>query len=306
MITALSEVPEKMHNGNRQKWEDLRTSHEEADLIIPQKVLFDVEEGAGCVKVISDETDVFVLLTHFFHLKQLSATIIMESTKEEWNIIDIGQTAIKHCDIITNVLAGHALSRCDSVPQMFNIGKKTVFKKSSEFPLTKLGQQDVAMEDIMMECEQFVAACYGFPGENDMSVIRYKVCRRKTETGKLTQSFKLRTLPPSNSVLEQNILRAHLQRAYWRSSLDSDPPFLDISKHGWIKDEKTKSLVQVMIADGIKVAPDEMLKRISNKCPVKHCSIDPITMNSAHVRESKCRVANFVYAIKKCVEIREH
>ena len=204
----------------------------------------------------------------------------MESTKEEWNIIDVGQTAIKHYDILANVLAGDALSGCDSVPQMFNIGKKTVFKKLSEFPLTKPGQQDVAMEDIMMECKQFVAACYGFPGENDMSVERYKVWRRKTETRKLTQSFKLRTLPPSNSALVRNILRAHLQCAYWRSSLDSDPPLLDISKHGWIKDEKTKSLIQVMIEDVIKVAPDKMLKRISCKCPVKHCSIDRITTNT--------------------------
>ena len=103
-----------------------------------QHVLFAVEEDAGCVNVISDDADVFVLLTHFFHLKQPSATIIMESAKEEWNIIDIGQTAIKYCDILTNVLAGHALYGCDSVPQMFNIGKKTVFKKLSEFPLTKL------------------------------------------------------------------------------------------------------------------------------------------------------------------------
>ena len=61
MITASSEVPEETHNGNRQKREDLRTSHEEADLIIPQQVLFAVEEGACCVKVISDDTDVFVL-----------------------------------------------------------------------------------------------------------------------------------------------------------------------------------------------------------------------------------------------------
>ena len=47
--------------------------------------------------------------------------------------------------------------------------------------------------------------------------------RRKTETGKLTQSFKLRTLPP-NLALEQNILRVHLQCTYWLSSLNSDPP----------------------------------------------------------------------------------
>ena len=128
MITASSEVPEETHNGNRQKKEDLRTSHEEADLIIPQQVLFAVEEGAGCVKDISDDTDVFVLLIHFFHLKQHSATIIMESTKEEWNIIDIGQTAINHCDILANVLAGHALSGCDSVPRCLTLGRKLFLK----------------------------------------------------------------------------------------------------------------------------------------------------------------------------------
>ena len=86
MITASSEVPEEAHNGNRQKWEDLRISHEEADLIIPQQVLFAVKEGSGCVKVISDDTDVFVLLTHF-HLKQPPATIKMSinQRREEYN-----------------------------------------------------------------------------------------------------------------------------------------------------------------------------------------------------------------------------
>ena len=45
--------------------------------------------------------------------------------------------------------------------------KRHNVKRSSD--LTKLGQQDVAMEYIMMECKQFVAASYGFPGENDVS-----------------------------------------------------------------------------------------------------------------------------------------
>ena len=83
--------------------DDLRTSHEEAD-IIPQQVLFAVVEGTTCIQVVSDVTDVFILL-----IQQPLATILMETTKEEWNIIDIGQTAIKHQDVFPNVLAGHTI-----------------------------------------------------------------------------------------------------------------------------------------------------------------------------------------------------
>ena len=83
-----------------------------------------------------------------------------------------------------------------------------------------------------------------------------------------------------HSALEKYILRAHLQCAYWRSSLKRDPPPLDPSKYGWIKDEETKSSVPMMILHWVKVAPDEILKRICCKCPVKHCSTDIITMTT--------------------------
>ena len=36
----------------------MSTTHEEADVIIPQQVITAIEEGATCVKVISDDTSV--------------------------------------------------------------------------------------------------------------------------------------------------------------------------------------------------------------------------------------------------------
>ena len=75
IITSSSEVPEEIHNDVCRKRNDLRTSHEEADVIIPQQVLFAVEEGTKCV------SDVFILFIHVFHLQQPLATILMETTK---------------------------------------------------------------------------------------------------------------------------------------------------------------------------------------------------------------------------------
>ena len=73
--------------------------------------------------------DVFVLLAYFFNQLSLTATVLMEATSEEWKVIDIGKTVVKHKDIVPFLIGGHALSGCDTVPQMFSIGKKTMLKK---------------------------------------------------------------------------------------------------------------------------------------------------------------------------------
>ena len=55
--------------------------------------------------MISDDTDVFVLLIH------------------------IGETVKKHIDIVPYILAAHGISGCDTVAKYHGIGKKTVIKK---------------------------------------------------------------------------------------------------------------------------------------------------------------------------------
>ena len=58
MITTLKFVRklEPWNLGIKRLRHDMSTTHEEADVIIPQQVITAIEEGATCVKVISDDT----------------------------------------------------------------------------------------------------------------------------------------------------------------------------------------------------------------------------------------------------------
>ncbi len=81
---------------------DLKTTHEEADLIIPQQVVALADMGCKTINVICDDTDVFVLLAHYFAEESLTVSLIMESTSRSRSSIDIGATVAKHSGIVPN------------------------------------------------------------------------------------------------------------------------------------------------------------------------------------------------------------
>ena len=66
IITSKSEFPIQSHNGVKITRYDLKTTFDEADYIIPHQVVTAFEEGKQKIKVISADTDVFVLLCHFY------------------------------------------------------------------------------------------------------------------------------------------------------------------------------------------------------------------------------------------------
>ena len=66
-----------MHLGIKTLRHDMSTTHEETDVIIPQQVITAKEEGATCMKVTSDDTDVFVLSLHFYIEQSLSTTAFL-------------------------------------------------------------------------------------------------------------------------------------------------------------------------------------------------------------------------------------
>ena len=94
----------------------MSTTHEETDVIIPQQVITAKEEGATCMKVTSDDTDVFVLSLHFYIEQSLSTTAFLERKGSNRNVIDIGKSFEKQKPVVPSLLAAHALSGCDSVP----------------------------------------------------------------------------------------------------------------------------------------------------------------------------------------------
>ena len=80
------------------------------------------------ISVISDDTDGFVLLVHFYHNIQLTCRVTMEATSKERKSIDIQATARLHKDVAGELPAAHALSGCDTVAQLWGVGKTRVAK----------------------------------------------------------------------------------------------------------------------------------------------------------------------------------
>ena len=94
LITSQCKCPVQVHLGIKTLHHSMSTTHKEADVIIPRKVIIAIEEVMG-VKVVSDDTDVFVLLLYFCIEQSLSTTVFLKGTGSNKNVIDIGKTAEK-------------------------------------------------------------------------------------------------------------------------------------------------------------------------------------------------------------------
>ena len=123
IVTSDNDCPEECQNGVRKIREDMRKSHEEADVIIPQQISSAIASGYNNFKVISEDTDIFVLLCHFYHEKCWTAQIYMEVFISDNVITCIKSSVDQHQDIICSLLSVHAFE-CDTVPSFFSVGKK--------------------------------------------------------------------------------------------------------------------------------------------------------------------------------------
>ncbi len=85
----------------------------------------------------------------------------MEGTSSGRTVVDIGETAKKHAAIVTQLLALHAITGCDTVAQLTGIGKITAIKTLLAGQSLKLLGEELTKKDIAEECTQFIAACYG-------------------------------------------------------------------------------------------------------------------------------------------------
>ena len=157
--------------------------HEEADVIIPNQVVCLANLGCCRIKVISDDTDVFVLLVHYYTDKKLTGTLIMEPKSQERLSVNIGSTVAKHRSIAPHLLSAHALTGCDTVASYFGIDKTKIVKAlDAGHSLSHLGNPVASLEDALCESATFVAECYGQKCEvhETMTDVRYKVWVCKT------------------------------------------------------------------------------------------------------------------------------
>jgi hypothetical protein len=73
------------------------------------------KENSTNITVLSDSTNVFVLLLHYDLDGDLELTVRMESPIKDRVVVDISKIVENHRDIISEILAAHALSGCDTV-----------------------------------------------------------------------------------------------------------------------------------------------------------------------------------------------
>ena len=88
---------------------DICTSREEADNIIIQQTFMAAEQGEECLSVTADDSDVYILLLHYYNQKELNIPMFMESPVHGRQTIDIRATDKEHANILPNLLATHGL-----------------------------------------------------------------------------------------------------------------------------------------------------------------------------------------------------
>ena len=145
--------------------QDLKTNHGEADVIIVHHLVTIASEASddSYVKVVCNDTDVFVLLIHFYLEKTMTMNVSMESQSALKTIIYICQTALKHKHITKYLPAVglHTLTGCDMVSYLFGFGKVTALKVSmgGHF-LIGFGQQGADEDKLPSKATPLVSACY--------------------------------------------------------------------------------------------------------------------------------------------------
>ena len=268
VVTGQNDTPVEITRVCNIQRQDLRTSHEEADNIIVQQVIYVAKATRNNISVISDDTDVFLLLMYHYAREELSVDVIMESVVQGRATIDIKSTVNAHKSIIPDILAAHALSGCDTTACYFGIGKGTVLKvlKSGAFPIPAVGDTSVSFDIVLEQSTKFVSAFYGITAENEqMSNVRQRIWALKV--GKSPSAApKLCMLPPTSEAFVENVKRAHLQTCIWKTAVNADPPNIDPASFGWEKNDKTMSFDPIMLPKHTKLAPASVLQLIKCSC----------------------------------------
>jgi len=72
---------------------------------------------------------------------------------------------------------------------------------------------------------------------------------------RLTTAPQLKTLPSTKEAFGEQVHRAHIQVAIWRSALQQDPPNFNPHHFGWSLDEASQSLDSVPLPADLLLYP---------------------------------------------------
>ena len=247
-------------------------AHDEADITMISYLLMAAESGTRVIRILSDDTDVFVLLVYWVYRHDIQATVQME--KWDGTILDINATCDELGPKCLQLLGMHYLTGSDTTSYLYGKGKVSALKtlRAGDFPglSTAIGELDATREQVVETGHAFVCALYGQCRGTTMGEARYRLYTRKS--GKL---LKLMSLPPTEKNLFFHIMRAHLQTILAKSADQQAPPELDITHFGW----EIKYGIPVPTISDQPPGPQDLMdvvrcgcKAEGNKCGTESCS----------------------------------
>ena len=111
LIITGDQLPFHITSGTITRPEELRSAHEEADLIIAKHTIHLSKAGVSPISVLCEDTDVLVLLMHYYHFENLSADLRIKNIL----VISVQMSVEKNFNIINNILPVHCSNvRCRS------------------------------------------------------------------------------------------------------------------------------------------------------------------------------------------------
>ena len=231
--------------------------HDEADITMVSYVLEAANFGKDVIRVLSDDTDVLILLVYWVYREGLQCKVQME----RWD--------------------GTVLSGCDTTSYPFGKGKISALNTllAGDF----LGLADVLGEvgtthaDLMEAAKPFFAALYHQLPGTSMESAHFTLFAKKKK------SPKVMALPPTSTNLVQHVLRAHLLVMLWKAADHQAPPdeSANITHFGW--DIQDRIPIPV-VAQGAP-APPELVDVIRCQCKAqdKKCSTEACGCHKEHL-----------------------
>lgn len=209
-----------------QSSELISSNHEEADTRMLLHILSAKEEGYTDCVISCKDTDVLVLLVHFFN--ELNINLYMQTAVNK--IIDIKSIQL-HEDIKGNLLLFHALTGCDVTSQFRGIGKKTAWKTYEiNYHLLSSTRSEPFDENKFEDLQKFVMLLYSNASTGVCNTID---CLR----AKMSTKVAIDKLPPTSDALRQHCLRTVYQMIIWKGALKPVMTIPDHNNYGWTTNE---------------------------------------------------------------------
>ena len=209
---------------------DQNFMHDEADVTMISFVLKAYDDGASVIRVISNDTDVFVLLVYWIYKANIKAEVQMKTWKGK--VYHINATCEKLGANCLQLLGFHYMTGSDATSFPYGKGKVSSWKLISSKYIQGLecvlGEIESTDHQLLQVGKEFFLSLYKRKMSKTMADARYTLYMQKRGG-----CLKLSSLPPCEESLLLHVKRVHLQMILAKSANKQSPPFLNISDFGW-------------------------------------------------------------------------